>query len=167
MTKYSYSCISGIIILSILLFILSLLFLLFSIYYYTKYKKVNGILTGNIKSDCSNDLYDCVEVMIKDPNTGSIFPIYVRLDKNTTKNTTILKGTKVTLFYDTSITDLSTLDFTNTYIDNNGYFTFIFFIGFFLLLGSIFAYSISFPNNYLSYNVINCSKFYNQLQGNQ
>jgi hypothetical protein len=160
MTKYSYSCISGIIILSILLFILSSIFLLFSIYYYYKYKKVNGILTGNTKSDCSNDLYDCVEVMIKDPN-GTIFPIYVRTDKNTKKKTTVLKGTKVTLYYDSSITDLTTLDFTNTYIDNNGYFTVIFFIGFFLLLGSFFAYAISFPNNYLSYNVINCSKFYN------
>jgi hypothetical protein len=161
MTNYSYSCASGIIILSILLFILSIIFLLFSIYYYYKYKKISGILTGNIKSDCSNDIYNCAEVMIKDPNNGTIIPVYVRTDKNTK----LKEGTKVTLFYDSSITDVSNLDFTNTYIDNNGYFTFIFFIGFFLLLGSIFAYAVSFPNNYLSYTLINCSKFYNQIRG--
>lgn len=163
MTNYSYSCTSGIIILSILLFILSILFLLFSIYYFYKYKKINGILTGNINRDCSNDIYNCAEVMIKDPLNGNIIAVYVRVDINKK----LKKGTNVTLFYDSSITNVSDLDFTNTYIDNNGYFTFIFFIGFFLLLSSIFTYAISYPNNVISYTSINCSKFINQILDNQ
>jgi hypothetical protein len=156
MIQYSYSCMSRILTLTIILFMISILFLLFSLYHYSKYNRIEGKLTGVKNSACSTDLYNCLQVTIKDPVNGSNKNVYSKLEINTTYNA----GDVYTVFYDISIENISDINSTNSYLEGNAFYFITFFIGILLLLGSILTFALSFPPNYFSYTLINCAQAY-------
>jgi hypothetical protein len=165
MIQYTYSCMSGILSITIIFFMLSLVFILFSLYYYFRYARIKGTYKGEDcspiptpKPDYSPSLdfkYKYISVDATNDKTGELLSLCIKADKKDE----FKEKQEVVLIYDSSITDLSKLNSSNTFLDKNWFSILSFIIGIILLLLSFLSFIITFPPNDFAYTTINCSKY--------